>query len=243
MKISFFEEFPDNINFEQLNKLTFNPSLYIASPTKEKIIKLKKKLPEYHIVWWVVLPKHAGYWVSSFTSSQWIYKMKREFKKYNDDVMLDIEKPVLSPWLFLTQLKNKNRNRERLCNLIHENKEKIIICEVPKKSLCDVNCRRIWMFYTSLKAGSLDSKMEKLKKVCKKGMDKFNKKFKIGIGCAGHGMFKVESQLSIQELKLNLKTASETGIKESIIFRLGGVLDNPDMVRELNKIHENSSII
>lgn len=80
------------------------------------------------------------------------------------------------------------------------------------------------MVYTSLKIMSRESKKRELIRKCIKGVNKWGNKFKIGLGCVGRGMMKVEPQLSEEELLEDIKIAAECGVEECVIFRLAGVL-------------------
>lgn len=210
--------------------------MYIASPCYEEFKEIKKSLPVYEVIWWMTLPRFVGYWISPFTPKNHMVKLFKDIKKTEDKAMLDIEYPLLAPWLFLTQIIRFQDNNESLCQLISELGEKIILCENAGNNLCDTKCGKIWMCYTSLIVGTNNRKRKVLSGFCEEGVTRWGKNFKIGLGCIGKGILKVEPQLSVMELKRNLYTAHECGVKEAIIYRLGGVLEDRRICEKLNKL-------
>lgn len=236
MKIGFFEEFPYKIDFQKLQLLNFKPSLYIASRNYQGFNKIKGNLIDFETVWWVTLSYLNGYWISPFTPKKSLMNMFEEIKNVDNKVMLDIEYPNLTPWLFITQMFKKESNKKIICKLLEEQRDKVVLCEDTGNNICEVDTERIWMFYTSMVIGTSRRKNSLLKKFCNEGLRNWGEKFKIGLGCIGRGILKVEPQLSVMELKRNLYTAHECGVKEAIIYRLGGVLEDRRICEKLNKL-------
>lgn len=236
MKISFFEEFPGKIDFQKLKILNFKPTLYIASRNYQEFSKIKRNLSNFETIWWITLSYMNGYWISPFTPKRSLKKIFEEIKNADNKVMLDIEYPNLAPWLFISQIGKAKSNRKIICDITEEQSHKIILCENAGRNICAVNTERIWMFYTSMIIGTSRRKNSLLKKFCNEGIKKWGKKFKIGLGCIGGGILKIEPQLSAMDLNRDLFNAYVCGIKEAIIYRLGGVLENRRICEELNNI-------
>jgi hypothetical protein len=236
MKISFFEEFPDKIDFQKLQLLKFKPALYIASRNYQEFNEIKRKLSDFVIIWWVTLSYMNGYWISPFTPKGSLMNIFEEIKNSDNKVMLDVENPNLTPWLFISQMGKAKSNRKIICEFTKEQSNKLILCENAGKNICGVNTERIWMFYTSMIIGTSRRKNILLKKFCNEGIRKWGEKFKIGLGSIGRGILKIEPQLSVVDLERDLFTAYECGIKEAIIYRLGGVLENKKLYEKLNEL-------
>lgn len=236
MRISFFEESPNKTDFQKLQLLDFNPSLYVASPCYEEFKEIKRSLPNYEVIWWMTLPRFVGYWISPFTPKNHIIKLFKDIKKTEDKAMLDIEYPLLAPWLFLTQIIRFQDNKESLCQLISELGEKIILCENAGNNLCDTKCGKIWMCYTSLIVGTSNRKRKVLSWFCEEGVTRWGKNFKIGLGCIGKGILGIEPQLQVGELKRDLNIAFKSNVEEVIIYRLEGVLQEDKIVKKLNEL-------
>ena len=77
MIISFFEEFPDKNSLSKLKLINFNTKLYLAAKSyKEfKKIKIKNKFVK-ELIYWPILEKNEGYWISPFSDNK---ALKRTF--------------------------------------------------------------------------------------------------------------------------------------------------------------------
>ena len=104
MQISFFEEFPTKENLAKLKFVTWNTKLYLATKSLKEFEKIKKqikaskhknKIKEY--IYWPILEKKEGYWISPFTKRK---ALKRIFKEIDEQkgtkipVMIDAELPT-----------------------------------------------------------------------------------------------------------------------------------------------------
>jgi len=236
MEISFFEEFPGKIDFQKLEILNFKPTLYIASRDYRGFDKIDKILSDFETVWWVTLSYINGYWISPFTPKRFLMNIFEEIRNIENKVMLDIEYPDLAPWLFLAQIKRLKSNKKFICDFVEEQSYRVIICENAGNNICELNIDRIWMLYTSMIMGTSRRKNSILEKFCNVGIRKWGEKFKIGLGFIGRGILKIEPQLSVADLERDLFTAYECGIKEVIIYRLGGVLENTKIYEKLNEL-------
>src|SRR3989344_139078 len=91
MIISFFEEFATKENLSKINLINFKSKIYLAakdvktfSSLREKILKQNKKIQD--VVWWPVLEKKEGYWISPWSKREAILRIIKEInsKKFLD---------------------------------------------------------------------------------------------------------------------------------------------------------------
>jgi len=121
MIISFFEEFPDKRNLMKLELVKWKTKLYIAAPTLDRFLSIRRglrkqkgrrKVIEY--IYWPILDKKDGYWISPFSRRTALIDLFEDIKKNGKDipVMIDAELPTTrNPWLYLTQLLNFSANK------------------------------------------------------------------------------------------------------------------------------------
>lgn len=248
MEISFFEEFPTEENLEKLSLLpkSFGAKLYIVSHSFEEFINFEQKL-NIPLVYWPVLKKSEGYWISPFTRRKALKRVLNEIEDKDIKLMLDLENPVHTKWLYIAELHNFKRNKKLIKKFIYNNGPKVTLVELAgnerklkfwgltyeTNSACVAK-----MVYTSLrKPLSRKEIIVRLREVCEVGVKRHGKRFKIGLGCIAIGVGGSEPILSPDELFEDLKIAKDTGVSEAIIFRLGGM--NEKYLESCNKVLEN----
>jgi hypothetical protein len=74
--------------------------------------------------------------------------------------------------------------------------------------------------------------------VCTEGVKEYGDKFRIGLGCVGKGILKIEPILTPEELAKDLEIAEERGAAEAIIYRLGGL--NEEYIKVIHKCINDS---
>jgi len=147
--------------------------------------------------------------------------------------MLDLELPTSQNiFLYLTQLTNFSRNKKLIKKLIDEYKGKVYLCEYfPEKK----NSQRILklfglhfenkkvkiikMFYHSMHNFSTKFVKEEFNR----GVKGFKDNYIVAIGTIAKGIKGTEPLLKEKLLKEDLMLAKQAGVKEVIIFRLGGL--------------------
>ncbi len=243
MKISFFEEFPGK-DIEKAKLIDFPSTLYIAAKSliefKYFRDKLKRINPKIEAAYWPILQR--SYWVSPFSYSYELSDMEYDLSNdfdYKLKVLIDLEFPFLRPFLFFRNLFSVFNNKKRIKGMF-KNCERmnldIVTAEYPaynrflKKvleffgvsySLDKYEHRKGLMFYTSIiKNNSLKSKISRF-------IVSENKKYPgrivVGLGTIAVGVLGNEPVLRPKELDRDLKFLKEAGIKEVVIFRLGGL--------------------
>ena len=232
MQISFFEEFPVKENLDKIRLIDFKTKLYIGAKSLDEFLKIKKSLKNRKIkevIYWPILEMKEGYWFSGFSKRKALMRIFSELKNKDIPVMIDLELPFTrNKKLFLMQSFNFFRNKKLIKEFI-EDYENIYLCEYfPDGKLKDFimrflglhfdgNFKIIKMFYSSM------HNFADLEEELKRENEKYGNKFIAGFGAIAAGIFGDEPKLSCEQLENDLETAEKAGIKEVIIFRLGGL--------------------
>ncbi len=241
MIISFFEEFPTSANLEKLKLISFPSKLYLASPSLKEFLELKKKINQRYnqknkikeFIYWPVLTRKEGYWISPFSSRTALNRILIELKDQTLAVMLDLELPTTqNPILYLTQFFNFHQNKKLIKDFISdyggtiylaeyypEGKNKERILQYLGLHYSNPKLKIIKMIYHSLHHFNQDFIQTELER----GKKEFKDNFLIALGTIAPGIHGTEPILSLKQLNLDLQLAKKAGIKEVIIFRLGGL--------------------
>lgn len=236
MQISFFEEFPTKKNLEKLKLINWPAKLYFAARSLNEFEKIKskitnKKIKEY--IYWPILKKKEGYWVSPFSKRKALLRIFDELKNRRTAVMLDLELPTTkNPFLYLTQLFNFKRNKTLISNFINDYKGIIYLAEYyPEGQRKDKILELLGLHYHNKKLKIIkmlyhslhNFKEEFIKEELKRGKADHKNNFLVALGTIAQGINKNERLLPAEQLKKDLRLAKKAGINEVIIFRLGGL--------------------
>jgi hypothetical protein len=223
MRISFFEEFPTKRNLSK-SRLCRAHKIYIASENLNEFRKIKKKIK--NAVYWPVLRRKEGYWISPFADSDALKRIFSEIPK-NQEVMLDLEMP-LNRILIIKNAIHFFRNKKLIEDFIKSHK--VILCE---HAFSQSLLRLLGLSYES---------KNKIKMMYSSIFKPFSRKLikakenKIGIGCIARGIYGNEKLLSPEELENDLRIVQKSG-KEAVIFRLGGL--NAQYLKVIKNITKN----
>lgn len=236
MQISFFEEFPTKENLSKLKLVSWPAKLYLAAKSLEEFNQIKlmiksRKIKE--IVYWPILNRKEGYWISPFSDRTALKKVFSELKDQKIPVMLDLELPTTqNPWLYLAQSLNFFKNRKLIRDFINnyfgtiylaeyypEGKRKEKVLSALGLHYYHQKTKIIKMIYHSLH----DFNEEFLIQELQRGKKEFKDNFIVALGTIAAGIHGKEPVLSWQQLEQDLKLAQKAGIKEVVIFRLGGL--------------------
>lgn len=228
MQIDFFEEFPATRNLSKLKLISWPCLIYIASPSLKEFRQIEKQAkainPKLKYGYWPILKKTEGYWLSPWSKQKALIRIINELKKNKKPLVLlwDWELPLLTPHLFITQLKNKKKNRQIIYDFFKKSKQhkiKLALVELSSKLNNKFGNRRIIMSYSSnfqITAAKILKRKIKLGK-------KFKNRVEMGLGCIAPGILKIEPKLFPKQLDRDLNIVKNSGIKKVVIFRLGGL--------------------
>lgn len=236
MIISFFEEFPTKENLRKLNYVTWPTKLYIAARSVKEFNNIKSKIKNKNVketVYWPILDKKEGYWISPFSNRNALSRIFNEVENKNIPIMIDAELPTTrNPSLYITQFLSFFRNKKSIQNFI-ANHSDVYVCEYyssgkgkdkilsyfglhfnPNK----YNNKMIKMVYNSMHKFDEGSILRDLK-LYKKNYSNLI----VAYGTISTGIKNNEPILSLDQLEKDLITAKKAGINETIIYRLGGL--------------------
>ena len=241
MRISFFEEYPTDDNLAKLKLLSFKTNLYIASESVHQFIDLKKKIHRQYknvdeIIYWPILKVSEGYWISAFSKGNALKRILREINSSKEafSVLWDAELPLLNKKLYFTEAPNFFRNRQLINKTLTNLNEKhpIIVTAFPKSGISKVlhylagasfysgGFSYVDIIYTSL-LKNID-KEDFLKKTIKKSKGSF-KEYIVSLGLIAGGVEGTAPLISKDDLLKELQFVESQGIKEVVIYRLGGL--------------------
>ena len=235
MIISFFEEYPTKENLKKLRLITWHSKLYIASKSLNEFNKIKSKIKNNNIkemIYWPILAKKEGYWISPFSKRKPLFKILNEIK--NIPVMIDAELPTTqNPILYITQLLNFSKNKKFIKNFILNNKSVYVAEYCTNSRILEMKLSVLGLHFDPNKFNNKVIKMiyhsmhnysdRNITDILKAGRKRFKDKFIAAFGTIAVGVKKNEPKLSLKILKKDLDTAKNEGIKEVIIYRLGGL--------------------
>ena len=124
MLISFFEEFPTEKDLAKLDLIKWKTKLYLAAPGLALFKQLQQKLLKrenvLETIYWPVLKKKEGYWISPFSQRKALQRVFSELKKQVVPVMLDLELPTTQhPSLFCTEFLHFSANKKMISEFIN----------------------------------------------------------------------------------------------------------------------------
>lgn len=241
MRISFFEEFPTTQNLSKLKFVPGPTKLYLAASSRQEFEQIssaiywnkiyKKKIKE--IIYWPILTQKEGYWISPFSQRQALQRIFNELKEGKISVMLDLELPTTqNPTLYFTQAFNFFRNKRGIRKFIRDYAGKIYLTEYfPEGKVSKVVFRWLGLHYINPKVHLIKMAYhsmhhfteEFLQKELQDGKSQFGSRFIIAYGTIAAGIQGNEPVLSPEILAKDLEIARSQGIKEVILFRLGGM--------------------
>ncbi len=236
MIISFFEEFPTVRNRAKLHYLSKPTKLYLAANSVGEFRKIVPTIKNQNVkecIYWPILQRKEGYWISPFARRKALLRIFRELEREKIPVMLDLELPTTqNPLLYLTQSLHFVGNKKIIRKFIHDYQGEVYLVEYyPEGKRSErvlellglhypcKNTKVIKMFYRSLHHFSDDF----LQKELQQGKQEYGKKFIAGLGVIAPGIQGNELVLSPQQLERDLQIAKKAGMKEVIVFRLGGL--------------------
>jgi|SRR3989338_1806407 len=237
MLISFFEEFPSKKNLEKLRFISWPTKLYLAAKSVQEFEKLKKENKKYQQVkewiYWPVLEKSEGYWISPFSKRKALVRIFSELQDKRIPVMLDLELPTTqNPFLYLFQLPFFFPNKELISSFIQQYQGEVSLAEYyPERKNAERIMELFGIHYKNKKAKIIKMLYHSqhhfsddfLEKELQRGKNEFGKKYLVGYGTISLGIAGNEPILKPEILQNDLLLGKKNGISEVVIFRLGGL--------------------
>lgn len=242
MKIRFWCEFPNKVNWKKFKKLIkFKTEVYIACKDRGEFLKLRKKIKTRNIDAgvWPVLEK--GYWFSGFLEKEYIDKLK-EFRGLK--IKIDIEPPFPGKGYshlkfieyFLKYTLRKGKNNTYLRGVIKElsKNNDIIMSGFPFPEFItkrygdffDKDIKKNYFVYTTFNPRWLRW-LDRLyyRRFIKKMLKKHNKKVMFAVGLVGTGIFGNENTYeNLDEFRKDLEMVKNSGAENLVIFDVSGIL-------------------
>jgi hypothetical protein len=240
MKVSFFEEYPTKENLGRLKHLRWPSKLYVAAKNLKEFENIRTKVPTtVQLVYWPVLNKNEGYWISPFSKRSALIRIFKELEGKKVPVMLDLELPTRhNPLLYVSQLPNFSRNKNLIQGFITNYKGEVYTAEYYPSGRKE----RLLQFFGFHYKGSKVIKMlyhslhefdkSFVQNQMKNGVQEFGDDYLVGLGTIATGVQGDEPVLSGEQLKQDLILARNAGVQEAIIFRLGGLTEKYTKVIE-----------
>tara|TARA_Y100000310_G_C20581104_1_gene763032 strand:- start:391 stop:1134 length:744 start_codon:yes stop_codon:yes gene_type:complete len=235
MKVSFFEEFPSKKTLGKLKLISWPSTIYVAAKSLEEFEKITKRYKRRNInfAYWPILEKKEGYWLSPFSSNKAVKRVIEETKKSKVKIMWDAELPFRHPWLFL-RLDNFVRNRSKIKKFFRNNGKNILTSEYPiKNSFMGLILRSFGVNYSPKKYGNkkiimyYTSMHKYVRRIFLENITKLHQNYgenlQVGLGTIATGILGNEPILSAKNLNRDLWQMEDIGVKEVVIFRLGGL--------------------
>lgn len=236
MLTSFFEEFPTKENLEKIKLISWKTKLYIAAKSVEEFNAIKSQIKNKNVkevVYWPILERKEGYWISPFSSKKALKRVLKELQGQQIPVLLDLELPTTQNfWLYITQGLWFLMNKYNIKNFIANYQGIICLAEYyPQGKFKQAMLKFLGLHYEFKKVRVIkmlyhslhDFSDDFLRTELEKGLKKWGGSFVVGFGTIAPGIHGTETVLSPKQLKRDLEIAKECGVKEVVIFRLGGV--------------------
>ena len=236
MQISFFEEFPTAKNLSKLSLINWPIKLYVGANSVAEFNQIRFTLKNKYVkevIYWPLLKKKEGYWISPFSSRSALQRTFRELNEKKVFVMLDLELPTTrNPWLYLTEGLNFFRNRNLIKNFIENYAGQVYLAEYyPRGKLMGEILEFFGLHYRNKKLNIIKMIYHSMHKFneefifdeMKHGRKERGERFLAAYGTIARGIQRNEPILSLKQLKKDLELADSAGIKEVIIYRLGGL--------------------
>lgn len=235
MRINFFSEFPEK-GIEKASKIDFDSKVFLASNSLEEFRGHREDLQDVNgdlePGYWPLIAD--SYWISPFSPTDELRRVAEELQVLQcDNVLIDLEPPLLNKKLMITRLPFVIRNKKTIRELFRTASDQSLnvhtaefVPSVPGleyiKPLLGLRVNSeehphtpILMYYSSM--------MGSIRERHSRRYIQSNEGFELGLGTIETGILGDEPILSPEGLERDLKFAEEQGIKTVNVFRLGGL--------------------
>ena len=255
LSINFFEEFPDNQTVKKACELNFSFQLYLAAEDLEQFYLFQSKIKacssQTELIYWPTLTLEEGYWISPWSDPQALQELFDKLINRTDQtemkIMLDLEPPIhkIQIWKRRKQAQENQARIRQFLSSAEEHHLEIILVEKALPSWLTERVglsyperqnKRVQMYYSSFRRVLLPEVIveTKLKQKLKQAAAQ---DFSLGLGLIAPGIHGDEPTYSPEILARELQWASQAGLREVVIFRLGGL--TPEYLKVLEQFREN----
>jgi hypothetical protein len=244
LSVTFIEEFANRKNLNKLNLIKKRTRVQIAARSLSEFYKLrnyiKKIKKDVEFVYWPLLSISEGYWFSPFADYKAIRRIFSELENRKEKgkiwIRLDLEFPrsrlINISRNFIHSFKNKRIITEFVVNA-KKNNIGIITAEYAyaPESLLEI----LGLAYNTKTYGNHKLKMmfkkpigkrfflKLLKRKIRRYIQKYRDNLIIETGLTARGVSPFEWIATPEEIKSYIEIAREEGVKQVLIFRLGGL--------------------
>ncbi len=208
-EIAYFDEFKLYEDYSGKGKI------FVAAQNLSSFMSLQGNL-----VYWPVLAKEEGYWLSPWASEEGLERVFSELEGRKVPVMLDLEFPINRGLVF----QSRHKLIEEFINSYEGEIYTIEMTALPRPILRWVglgyeNTKIIKMYYSSFRREWLpDFVVDYFLRL--EAEDVAEKGEILALGLSNVGVYGDEPVLSEERLAKDIKIAQEAGVKEVIVFRL-----------------------
>ncbi|MDD4878659.1 MAG: hypothetical protein PHO02_06540 [Candidatus Nanoarchaeia archaeon] len=234
MIISFFEEYPTKENLAKLKLVSFPTKLYIAAESLDAFYKIKDRIKSRNVkeaIYWPLLKKEEGYWMSPFAERKALKRVIEE--TINVPLLWDAEIPR-KRILMLKNVLFFHKNKKMIKDFLSSHKKDVYCAEYyPETGIHYLLLKALGLEFSAKEYGNYEIKMlyssmhhfseEFMKKEIEKCVDDSGGKFIPAFGTLGIGARGDEKKIPLEILERDLSIAKDAGVKEAVIFRLGGL--------------------
>ena len=87
--VSFFEEFPNETTLDKVAQIDFDTRIYVAAKNLSEFYRLEEDFKSNNekvreVVYWPVLERDEGYWISPWSDSEALERVFEEIKERKD---------------------------------------------------------------------------------------------------------------------------------------------------------------
>jgi hypothetical protein len=242
--IHFFEEFPTEQTLLPAACMT-SGTIYLAAHSFEQFLQKQELLrsinPNVQAAYWPLLKE--SYWFSPYSHPHELASFYDELCLRDEhlpplNILLDLELPFLRRHLFRENRKHARNNRHLLERIFEDaSRYRVTLHTAEYPSLGGFSQRlfqrlgisypterfahqKIMMWYTSMIP-------LRLRALAQRGLrwsfERYKDQLSVGIGTISHGIFGNEPLLSPLQMHEDLLFLQKIGIKNVVIFRLGGM--------------------
>ncbi|HII14704.1 MAG TPA: hypothetical protein HA362_00155 [Nanoarchaeota archaeon] len=234
MIISFFEEYPTKENLAKLKLVSFPAKLYLAAHSIGEFYRLKDKIKSKNVkevVYWPLLKKEEGYWMSPFADQNALKRIMEETKGI--PVLWDAELPM-KRILLLKNMFHFYRSRKMIKDFISAHEKEVYCAEYfPESGIIYRLLKMLGVEFRAKECGDYEVRMlyssmhefsgKFMKEEIEQGVLETKGKFIPAFGTLTKGARGNEKPVAKWLLERDLGIARDAGVKEAIIFRLGGL--------------------